>query len=123
MKRLSVNQMTSAELIERFVEVTIGQDEAELRGQIAKYNRLFKIMMDVTNELKSRSGDQRTELLTLYDHANLHVRVQVAKLTLAVAPKEARALLEVLAASGRLPYSADAGMCLWNLDRGVFKPT
>ncbi len=123
MKPRAISQMTTSELVEKFSEITIAQDEAELRGKMAKYNRLFKQMRDVVGELKARDGDLRRQLLSLFDHPNLHVRVQAAMLTLAVAPVEARAQLEILAASGRLPYSADAGMCLWNLDRGVFKPT
>ena len=123
MKRLSVTQMSAADLVQKFVELTVAQDVAELHGKISKYNRLFADMMDVTNELKSRDGDQRSALLRLYEHANLQVRVQAAMLTLAVAPVAARAVLQNIADSHRLPYSADAGMCLWNLDRGVFKPT
>lgn len=123
MKSKAISQMTVSELVEKFVEIAVAQDHAELRGQIGKYNLLFKQMINVEGELKSRDGDQRRELLRLFDHPNLHVRVQAAMLTLAVAPVEARAQLEMLAASDRLPYSADAGMCLWNLDRGVFKPT
>lgn len=123
MKRRNVSELTAAELVKEFVKVTLAQDEAELHGQSAKYNRLFKQMMDVTNELQIREGDQRTQLVKLYVHANFHVRVQAATLTLAVAPKEARAQLQSIAESHRLPYAGDAGMCLWNLDRGVFKPT
>lgn len=123
MKRRNINQMTSAELVQEFVEAAVAQDAAELHGQSAKYNRFFKQMMDVTNELRIRDGDQRTQLVELYVHPNLHVRVQAAKLTLAVAPQEARAQLQSIADSDRFPYAGDAGMCLWNLDRGVFKPT
>lgn len=123
MKPKAIDQMTVSELVEKFAEVAVAQDEAELRGQMTKYNRFFKQMMDVEAQLRGRDGDQRLKLVRLFDHPNLHVRVQAAMLTLAVAPIEARAQLEALAASDRLPYSADAGMCLWNLDRGVFKPT
>ena len=123
MKRIAINRMTIDELVEKFVELGIDQDLAEVQGQIAKYNRFFKEMMEVERELKSRDGDQRRQLMQLYGHSNLHVWVQAAKMTLAVAPTEAREQLEIMARSGRLPYSGDAGMCLWNLDRGVFKPT
>jgi hypothetical protein len=46
-----------------------------------------------------------------------------AKLTLAVAPAAARQMLESIQNSDEQPQAMDAGMCLWNLDRGVFKPT
>jgi len=51
------------------------------------------------------------------------VRLQAAKLTLAVAPVEARSQLEDIVKLQWFPQSGDAGMSLWNLDRGVFKPT
>ncbi len=80
-------------------------------------------MMEVSNELKGRPGDQRRALMTLYDHPNMQAQLQAAKLTLAVAPDEARRKIEFIASSGWLPQSGDAGMCLFNLDRGIFKPT
>ncbi|MCX7318355.1 MAG: DUF2019 domain-containing protein [Hyphomicrobiales bacterium] len=123
MTRRHISELTTAELVHEFVKVTLAEDEAGLHGQYAKYNRLYERMIDVTNELKMRDGDQRTQLVNLYGHANFHVRVQAAKLTLAVAPEGARAQLQHIADSHRLPYSADAGMCLRNLERGVFKPT
>ena len=94
-----------------------------LGGETTKFNRLFARMMDVSNELKSRDGDQRVQLLQLFSHPNMQVRLQAAKLTMAVAPVEARAQLEAIAASKWFPQAGDAGMSLWNLDNGVFKPT
>lgn len=111
------------QLVERFVDLALGQYEADLDGDINEYNRLFRKMADVTEELKGRSGDQRSALVSLHGHANVQVRLMAAKKTLAVAPVAARRLLEAIAESGEGPQSGDAGMSLWNLDRGVFKPT
>lgn len=49
---------------------------------------------------------------------DMQVRLNAAKATLAVAPKAARQKLEDIAGSG-WPLAGDAGMSLWNLDRGV----
>ena len=46
-----------------------------------------------------------------------------AKETLAIAPVAAKQLLAAIRESNEQPQAMDAGMCLWNLDRGVFKPT
>jgi hypothetical protein len=70
-----------------------------------------------------REGDQRRTLLNLYNHPNMNVRVKAAKATLAVSPKGARQLLEEIQASKWQPQALDAGMCLWALDQGIFKPT
>ena len=123
MKRTSLDKISAADLVERFGLIVVAQDEALLGGETTKFNRLFARMMDVSNELKSRDGDQRVQLLQLFSHPNMQVRLQAAKLTMAVAPVEARAQLEAIAASKWFPQAGDAGMSLWNLDNGVFKPT
>jgi hypothetical protein len=79
-------------------------------------------MMDVSNELKRREGDQRIHLLDLYTHENVHVRLQAAKLTLAVAPSEARAQLRAIVDLQWFPQSGDAGLSLRHLERGLYKP-
>ena len=123
MKRTPLDKMSSADLVELFAHICVAQDEASLGGETAKSNRLFGWMMDVANELKRREGDERSALLRLFGHPNMQVRLQAAKKTLAVAPVEARAQLEAIAASKWFPQAGDAGMSLWNLDNGVFKPT
>lgn len=123
MKRIKLSYTTTSDLVRLFAEICVVQDEASLGGEIAKFNRLFKRMMEVSNELKSRDGDQRSELIALFSHPNMQVRVQAAKLTLAVAPVEARAQLQAIADSQWFPQAGDAGMSLLNLERGVFRPT
>ena len=110
------------ELVERFAANCVEQNKALLWGEIAKFNRLFDQMVAIENELKSRAGDQRRALLALFDHPNMQVRLQAAKVTLAVAPVAARTMLERIKGWGRQPQAGDAGMSLWNLDRGVFVP-
>jgi hypothetical protein len=115
--------MTIADLVERFAQIGVAQDQALLSGEIAKFNRLFERMGDVSNELKKRQGDQRRALMVLYSYPNMQVRLKAAKHTLAVAPVEARRQIETIAASNWMPQAGDAGMALWNLDRGVYRPT
>ena len=61
--------------------------------------------------------------MELYNYPNMQVRVQAAKLTLAVAPVAARQEPEAIAETHWMPQAGDAGMSLSNLDRGIFKPT
>lgn len=122
MKQTELSTMSPANLVERFAEIVVAQDQALLGGEHSKFNRLFRQMMDVANELKAREGDQRRLLLELFNFPNMQVRVQAAKLTLAVAPVEARKQLEAIADTHWFPQAGDAGMSLANLDRGVFKP-
>jgi hypothetical protein len=85
-------------------------------------NRLYRQMDAVDNELQARGKDARLGFLTLYTHSNMQARLQ-AKFSLAVAPSAARDVIEATSVSRHYPQAGDAGMCLWNLDRGVFIPT
>jgi hypothetical protein len=123
MNATKLRDMTNDQLVGRFVEIAVQQDEALLRDEIAKFNKLFSQMNAVDQELRSRSGDQRRLLLRLYDHPNVQVRLKAAKRTLAIAPDDARAVLESIASSRKFPQAGEAGMSLVNLDSGVFKPS
>jgi len=122
MKKVDLGIMSPKDLVKRFTEIVVAQDRALLSGEITKFNRLFQQMMDVANELKAREGDQRRLLLELFNFPNMQVRLQAAKLTLAVAPDEARKQLEAIADTHWMPQAGDAGMSLSFLDRGVSKP-
>ena len=111
------------QLVERFTTIGIEQDQALLRRQYAKFNGLFEQMVAIEDELRTRDGDQRRELLSLYKHPNAQVRLNAIKATLAVAPDIARRALQALADSREYPQAGDAGMSLWNLEQGIFKPT
>ncbi|WP_438274823.1 DUF2019 domain-containing protein [Nitrobacter sp.] len=122
-RKVSLDAIPADQLVGRFAAITAAQDDALLGHELTKFNRLFDRMMEVSEELKRRPGDQRRALMALYSHPNMQVQLQAAKLTLAVAPDEARRKIEAIASSRWLPQSGDAGMCLINLDRGIFKPT
>ena len=123
MRPAKLHAMSIAELVTRFEDIALEQDRALLMDEIAEFNRLYGQMDAVKKELKSRPGDQRRALLTLYDHPNIQVRLKAAEGTLAVAPEPARGLLQSIKDLREYPQAADAGMTLWDLDRGIFKPT
>jgi len=134
--------MTVAQLVENFADLSAKQNKALLEYEVSEFSRLFPQIdaipqesdglseftrlywqIDaIEKELKGRPGDQRRALLALFKHPDPQVRLNAAKATLAVAPGEARAMLEHIAKRHRGPQAGDAGMCLWNLDRGVFVP-
>lgn len=113
---------TVGELVDRFAAVCVRQGKALDEDDIAKFNSLYKVMAAIRDELKARPGDQRRSLLPLFDHRDFQVQLQAARATLAVAPQESRKLIERIAASQWFPQAGDAGMCLWALDEGIFKP-
>jgi len=123
MKMTKLPSMTVDQLVAHFVEIGEQQDQALLLDEIANFNRLYKQKAAVVSELKSREGDQRRALLRLYDHPNMQVRINAAKATLAIAPTIGRQVLEAICASQHPPQDLEAGMTLFNLDEGIFKPT
>lgn len=122
MKRANLQDMTVDELVSMFTDIALQQDRALLRDQFAVFNRLFSRMEGVKEELKRRNGDQRIALLRLFEHPNVQVRLKAAKATLAVAPGAAREMLQSIKDAKEYPQSADAGMCIWALEQGIFKP-
>jgi hypothetical protein len=123
MKQSRLENLTVDQLVERFTAITLDQDKALRARNQARFNRLFDEMEAVKQELKARDGDQRRALLRLYDHPNPQVRLKAVKATLAVAPEPALRLLKEIAESREYPQAGEAGMSLFNLEQGIFKPS
>lgn len=118
LSRLSVQQ-----LVDHFTEVTLEQDDALLMDDLRRFRRLFDAMQRIKAELRSRGGDQRRALIGLFNHKNAQVRLHAAIATLAIAPDQAKGVLRRIKDQKEHPQALEAGMTLWDIDRGVFKPT
>lgn len=108
MKQLDLRSMTVPQLVTRFSEITLEQDNAQLFGRIKLYNRLYDDIIAVKNELAARPGDQRSALMSLYSHSNPQVRLKAAQLSLAVAPAAARQVLQDISDRSIYPQAAYA---------------
>lgn len=122
MKRPNLTAMTVEELVERFIAIAHEQAQAELEDDHRQGRTLYWKMEAVEEELKRRQGDQRRALLPLLSNSNLQVAMKAALSVLAFAPKEGRAVLQAITDLRWPPQALEAGMALWDLDRGVFKP-
>lgn len=122
MRLSKLSDMQEDDLVRCFETLALEQNDAEMSDDIAKVNRLFDRLEEVEAELKRRPGDRRSSLLRLYAHDNVHVRLKAAKATLAVAPEAARRMLKTIAESREFPQAGEAGMTIWALERGSFKP-
>jgi len=122
-KRADLQELTNEQLIERYVAIGLAEEEAVLYDDTPGYNQLFRKEQAVVDELQGRPGDQRSALLALYEHDNPWVRMSAVKNSLALAPEEGRRVLQEMADSMKQPYAGEAGMTLWTLDEGIFKPT
>jgi hypothetical protein len=123
MKVAALGEMTVPQLVERFTAVTLGQFQAELYDENKKYNNLIGEMLAIEQELKNRSGDQRSALVPLFAHPNPQVRLMAAEVTLAVAPAAARQALQEIWDRREFPQAAYAMGTLRALERGDRKPT
>ncbi|MEJ0075986.1 MAG: DUF2019 domain-containing protein [Alphaproteobacteria bacterium] len=123
MKKQKLDAASVDEIVERFIGLCAEKDRELLRGDVPRVNELFDDIEAIKQELKSRPGDQRHALISLYRHDNMQVRLEAATATLAIAPEAARRALEDLKASGWMPQAGEASHTFWTLERGIFKPT
>ena len=121
MGRTNLANLTVAQLVDLFKTLGLAQDDADTGGNQKKFNRLYWEIKAVEEELKKYPGDARKDLLSVYDHPNIHVRLLAAKATLAVAPEEARRAL-ITIRDTRGPQALDAGMTIRAVDEGIYKP-
>jgi hypothetical protein len=121
-KNIPLDQLSVADLVERFLSSTLAQYEAELRAETGKYNRLYREMRAIRDELKRRAGDQRRALLPFINHENAQVRLMAASSLLTIVPDRAKKALETVRDSRIIPQSVDAGFLLDGLEDGSFVP-
>lgn len=123
MRKGHVKDRTDEELVDDFTSVGIDQFNALMGEDIEEFNCLYAEMDDIDKELRQRGPNARRALVRLYKHPNLQVRLKAAARTLAIAPEDARRVIEEIANSKSYPQAGDAGMTLYNLDMGIFVPS
>jgi hypothetical protein len=111
-----LTKYTVQELLMQFRNACLAQYDTYLTDNISKRNTLFDFLITVTRELKRRGVEERRSLLTLFADKNPQVRLQAAKSVYSVAPVEAKACLEAIAAAGLPDQSLSAGMTLSRLE-------
>ena len=84
MNSVALPDMTTAGLVKRFEDVCLSQDVAILNDDNEEFTRLFREMVAIEDELRSRDGDERRALAALFEHRNAQVRLNAAEATLAL---------------------------------------
>jgi hypothetical protein len=121
MKQKDLAALSNAEIVARFARLCIEQSDAMEREEQARVNRLVGQIRDLALELKSRPGDQRHMLKTLFGHQNMQVRLSAAEATLPIDYATARREIQAISDSRWYPQAGDAGMTLYLLDTGMSK--
>lgn len=122
MSKANLEVETPESLLQRYVAISLDMFEAHRKFNTRGFNRLLPSLMAIEAELKARPGDQRRELVSLLSHENRQVRLNAARATLTITPREARATLEAIRDSKLMPQSLDAGMDLALIDEGIITP-
>jgi hypothetical protein len=114
--------MTVSELVARFAEIGVAQDQADLCDGNEEYNVLYGQMADVSGELKSRGNDERRSLMQLYGHKSIQVRLKAAIHTLALNPVQAKQIIREISTWKWCWQCLPAGMLLRSMEEGRYKP-
>jgi hypothetical protein len=123
MTRAPLKDLDDSQLVQLFEEVCLAQDRALRNEDTRKYNDLFEQLIDLSDELRRRPGDQRRALTSLYGHHNSQVRVKAAIHTLATNRREARLVLQMISDRNEYPQAVDARSTMRGLDDGSYAPT
>jgi sugar lactone lactonase YvrE len=79
-------------------------------------------MQVIDCELRSRGREERMALYPLLSDKNRFIRYYAAKYLLGLAPDHARRVIEEIAKFKFDALCLDAGMCLYALDKGIYRP-
>lgn len=121
-KKPELRSESVEQLIARFTDIALRQEEALLDVKTALFNRLYGEMDKVVEELRSRGPAELGKLTSLFAHPTGQVRYKAAVYSLGIHPIEARQVLEDLAKSNDFPSTLYARGTLLAYDSGRFKP-
>ena len=122
MKRPNFQNLSIQQLVSEFVNCAKELGHAVLDSEVRQANRMVVKRMLIDKELRSRGLEARLSLQPLLDCRNRFVRYYAAKSLLGIVPGPARAIIEEIAKHPFDALGGDAGMTLFNLDEGIFKP-
>lgn len=123
MKSAQVTAVPTDQLVTLFESVAEKQFQAAEDSKSLNYNRLYRQMTIIVDELKGREGDQRHALLRLRTHENDQVRLKASIHTLAIDYEGSRSVLQALADRGLFPTGMDAKGILRALNEGRYVPS
>lgn len=123
MSDAQLGTLSTEQLVERYVKLSLEQFDATQVDDHETYNELFDELSTISKVLRGGGADTHRALLPLLSHENAQVRFNAAHDLLAIEPKSARAALEWVAKWGSGPQRGSAGMSLHSLDSGQNKST
>jgi Domain of unknown function (DUF2019) len=122
MRSMQLQELTDNQLVQQFAGLAHDMGVAVLDSETPRFNRLFPRMEAIDRALRSRGRETRMALFPLLEDKDRFVRYYAAKYLLGLVPDRARRVIEDIAKFKFDALSGDAGMCLYALDEGIFKP-
>lgn len=118
MNRISLQDMTAAQLVARFLAIALQEYDALQGENHTRFNRLFDERIAVMAEFMLCPIEQRCAVMALYKHSNPQVRYAAASATRDFAPREARRVCEIISERNEYPQAANARLLIRALDEG-----
>jgi hypothetical protein len=122
MKSRGISRITDAELVSQFSAIAKARGEATMMLDTRRANACFDRMKAVDLEMRARGTETRKALVPLLSNPDRYVRYYAAMYLLALAPDQARAILEWNTKFEVGILAADARGMLRALDEGTYKP-
>jgi hypothetical protein len=122
MRSRGISRMTDAELVFRFSMIAKERGKAAMMLDTRRANVCFDQMKAVDLEMRARGIETRKALVPLLSNPDRYVRYYAAMYLLALAPDQARAILEWNTKFEVGILAADARGMLRALNEGTYKP-
>jgi len=119
MNKRALASMGDDQLAAQFIELSLDEFRAELKGNIKLVVRLAKARIAISNILKSRKPDGRRALLPLLDHENPEVRLNAAESLAGFDRERAVATLRDLHKWAPSAQRGAAGVALYLIEKGI----
>src|SRR5678815_3106001 len=107
-RRNKLESATAEELVEYFVETAMVQDKAMRQGDTPKYNRLYREMDAVEQELRTAHWRSKTCTHSTVCASERAGQAASSIATLALAPNAARQVLQIISDREEYPQAVDA---------------
>lgn len=122
MKKETAEGLTTEQLVVEFMSAAHSRGTAILDMDTARANQTLDKLQVIDSVLRARGVDARMSLFPLLRNSDRSIRYFAAMYMLGLCPIEARQVIEEIARPKFDPICTDAGMCLYTLDTGIFKP-
>ena len=121
MRPKDLSKMTVEELVRTYEDIVVKQDVSFKYARNAAFNEQYLQRQALADELRSRPGDQREMLASLFKSRMAWVRICVAQDTLSLNEARSRMHMEYIGEHATAPYKSHARSALGCWDRG-FRP-